>query len=194
MTNTQFKGFLSNKEIEEYLKDSPNEREQFYRITRNKSVGFAYLQNPNTKEIKAEKVSPYFFKIISANSTPFNITILTKFYKDYQAYVFRSDLHSTTSSNFEMGCASSCNSKEDSFIRKIEQHKADQQRIKRFEKFLNSETYKQNREILDLLRKVAIGISFNAIAKKHKKCPKHLKKQITNIGFALVISWYNSQK
>jgi hypothetical protein len=194
MTNTEFKGFLSNKEISEYLKDSPNEKEQFDRITRNKSAGFAYLQNPNTKEIKAEKVAPYFFKIISANSTPFNITLLTKFYKDYQAYVFRSDLHSTTSSNFEMGCTSSCNSKEDSFIRKIEKHKADQQRIKRFEKFLNSETYKQNREILDLLRKVAIGISFNAIAKKHNKCPKHLKKQIINIGFALVISWYNSQK
>lgn len=194
MTNTEVKGFLSEKQIAEYLQGVPNEKEQLKIIARNKSTGFAYLQNPNTKGIKAEKVAPYFFKIISANSTPFNITILTKFYKDYQAYVFRNELHSTTSSNFEMVCASSCNSKEDSFIRKIEKHKADQQRVKRFEKFLNSETYKQNREILDLLRKVAIGISFNSIAKKHNKCHKHLKKQITNIGFALVIDWYNSQK
>jgi hypothetical protein len=194
MTNKEVKGFLSDKEIAEYLQGLPNEKEQLKTIARNKSTGFSYLQNPDTKEIKAEKAAPYFFKIISADSTPFNITILTKFYKDYQAYVFRGDLHSTTSSNFEMGSVSNSNSKEDSFIRKIEQHKADQQRIKRFEKFLNSETYKQNREILDLLRKIAMGVSFNAIAKKHNKCHKHLKKQITNIGFGLVIDWYNSQK
>jgi hypothetical protein len=194
MTNKEILGFLSNEQIAEKIKGIPNDQEQLKIITRNKSTGFAYLQDPITKDIKAEKVAPYFFKIIAENSTPFYISLLTKFYKDYQVYVFRNELHSTTSSNFEMGGISSGNSKEDSFIRKIERHKADQQRIKRFEKFLNSETYKANREILDLLRKVAMGISFHSIAKKHKKCHKHLKKQIVNIGFALVVDWYNTQK
>ena len=181
-------GFLTKEQAKDKFKGTPNENISNEAINKNYENGYKYIED-NEKRLEPIKTER-FYKLIQAHCKQSDMMFLIMFYEDYKCYALKTTLHSATGQNFEYGDIINKNTKEDSFIGKIQKHDYNKKRSARFKKFVESKIYKNHKKALDWTRINALGISFNSIAKKSKNCDKYVKKIVVTEGFSAIIAWY----
>jgi hypothetical protein len=182
-------GFLTKNEAKNDFKGTPEEKIACEAIDKNEKNGFSYFINSKAQRLEPVK-RPKFFELIKGYAGGSEKSFLVTCYEDYECYRNSMLLHSVSPQSFERSDIINKNTKEDGFISKIHKHRYNKKRADRFKKFIESNIYKNNQEIMNWTRKNMIGVSFYSISKKSGHCHKFIKKSIEVTGFKVITTWY----